>query len=172
MKREHDVKWEQEGCSVEVTRRQGENWWVTQSKGMCSLYTLCICSEYNCKDSKSVHDEHSSNICYWFCPIVNQSIYSTTCVLFLFFPFTICFHPKSSQKCQWCGPPISQFTLSRVRISKWPQVQFWHSEAMQCSFLLLSFGIVSLKSPILLKSNKTAQCWFESFVSCLSQMVN
>lgn len=113
------------------------------------VHGVLQCSEYNCKDSKSVQDEHSSNICYCFCPTVNQSIYSTTCVLFLLFPFTICFHPKSSQKCQWCGTPRSQFTLPRVWISKWTHVWFLHSEAVQCSFLLLSFGIISLKSPIL-----------------------
>lgn len=30
------MKWEQECYRLGVKRRQGENWWVTQSKGMCS----------------------------------------------------------------------------------------------------------------------------------------
>lgn len=170
MKREHDIKWEQGACRVEVKSRQGENLWL-RAKGCvhctCFAYAQDVTAEI---PNLFMTNTHQISLTV-FTPLWTKAFIQLV-YYFYFFPFAICFHTKSSQQCQCCGTPISQFTLPTAGISMWPQVQFWYSEATQCSFLLLSFGIISLKSPILPKSNKAAECWFESFVSCLSQMVN
>lgn len=67
-------------------KRKSENWEMTQSKALCSFCISCICSEYNCNDSKAVNDKHSSNTGHCFCLIlVSQNFHSRTCMTYFYF---------------------------------------------------------------------------------------